>query len=187
MGAVESGNMKMRTIKVPAKFLVEALQGKTASIVTNLPEDAQLLDLKFDICTNQIFAVIRSDSFEDIAELYPIPEIKLSYAATSKTITQPTPTAKPEAKQATTTKPQPEPATKTQTQPTQTPSRMEKEFTPEQRKLLSFKTEGERIIVKPTQFLKGEWEDINEVVKSLGGKWVKGDTISYWEISTTQN
>jgi hypothetical protein len=31
-------------------------------------------------------------------------------------------------------------------------------------------------------FLKTEWDDINEVVRSLGGKWVKGDIISYWEI-----
>jgi hypothetical protein len=37
-------------------------------------------------------------------------------------------------------------------------------------------------VVKPVQFLKAEWEDINEVVRSLGGKWVKGDIISYWEI-----
>ena len=37
-------------------------------------------------------------------------------------------------------------------------------------------------MVKPVMFLKAEWEDINEVVRSLGGKWVKGDIISYWEI-----
>jgi hypothetical protein len=64
----------------------------------------------------------------------------------------------------------------------QTANRTEQEFTPEQRRLLSFKTDGDCVIVKPTQFLKGEWEDINEVVRSLGGKWVKGDIISYWEI-----
>jgi len=38
------------------------------------------------------------------------------------------------------------------------------------------------VIVKPTLFLKEEWNDINDVVKSLGGKWVKGDIINYWEI-----
>ena len=53
---------------------------------------------------------------------------------------------------------------------------------PDQRKLLSFKVEGEFVIVKPVQFLKEEWEDINEVVRSCGGRWVKGDIISYWEI-----
>ena len=172
----------MRTIKITPKLLVEALQGKAGSFVANLPEDAQLLDLKFDLCTNQVFAVIRSDSFEDIAELYPIPELKLAYSEKPKTTVAPTSTSKPETKSATTTKPPFEPTKKPQTQPSQTTSRMEQEFSPEQRMLLSFKTEGERVIVKPTQFLKAEWEDINEVVKSLGGKWVKGDIISYWEI-----
>jgi hypothetical protein len=179
--SVERGNMKMRTIKVTPKFLVEALQAKAPSFVANLPEDAQLLDLKFDLCTNQVFAVIRSDKFEDIAELYPIPELKLAYSAVSKPVARPTTAVKLEAKPSAFKSPVAS-AKKTQTQPTQTDSRMEREFTPEQRKLLSFKTEGDRVVVKPTQFLKAEWEDINEVVKSLGGRWVKGDIISYWEI-----
>ena len=167
--------MKMRTIKLTPKFLVEALQGKAGAFVTNMPDDAQLLDLKFDLCNNLVLAVIRSDSFQDVAELYPIPEFKLIHAATSKAVTAPTSTTR-----SITSKPASEPAKMTQA--SQTPSRMEQEFTPEQRKLLSFKTESDCVIAKPTQFLKGEWEDINEVVKSLGGKWVKGDIISYWEI-----
>jgi hypothetical protein len=174
--------MKMRTIKFTPKLLLEALQGKAGSSVTNLPGDAQLLDLKFDLCNNQVLVVLRSDSFQDIAELYPIPEFKLIYSAAPKTLTPHTPTVMPETKPAA-AKPTPEPAKKTQpAQPSLTESKMEQEFTPEQRKLLSFKTEGECVIVKPTQYLKGEWEDINEVVKSLGGKWVKGDIISFWEI-----
>jgi hypothetical protein len=171
--------MKMRTLKLTPKFLLGALQGKGASIITNLPRDAQLLDIKFDLCNNQVLAVIRSDSFEDIAELYPIPELKLAHS------TAPTPSAsvaKSEAKPAAITKPTPEPTKKTQGQTSEPANRVEQEFTPEQRRLLSFKSEDDRVIVKPTQFLKGEWEDINEVVKSLSGKWVKGDIISYWEI-----
>ena len=174
----------MRTIKLSPKFLLDALQGKATSCITNLPEDAQLLDLKFDLCSNQVFAVIRSDSFQDIAELYPIPELKLTLSTITHTAPQPTTSAKAETKTTIITKPQPEPAKKPQPQHTQTPSRMEQEFSPEQRKILSFKTEGDHVIVKPTQFLKAEWNDINEVVKSLGGKWVKGDIISYWEIPT---
>jgi hypothetical protein len=181
--SVERENMKMRTLKLTPTFLVEALQGKAASFVTNLPEDAQLLDLKFDLCTNQVFAVIRSDSFDDIAELYPIPELKLVYSATLKTATQPTLVSKPaESKTVAVAKPQAEPPKKVSTQPRPTTNAVEQEFTPEQRKLLSFKTEDDCVIVKPTQFLKSEWEDINAVIKSLGGKWVKGDMISYWEI-----
>jgi hypothetical protein len=59
---------------------------------------------------------------------------------------------------------------------------MENEFSPEQQKLLSFTTKGDCVVVKPVSFLKAEWDDINETVRSLGGKWVKGDIISYWEI-----
>ena len=158
--------MKMRTLKLTPKSLLDALQGKTETFVTNLPADVQLLDLRFDLCSNQVFAVIRSDSFEDVAELYPIPELKLIF---TKASVEPALSSKSEVKTVTTIQSQPV-------------SRMEQEFTPEQRKLLSFKVENERVIVKPTRFLKAEWEDINATVKSLGGKWVKGDIISYWEI-----
>ncbi len=172
--------MKMRTLKLTPKFLLEALQGKAESIATNLPKDAQLLDLKFDLSNNQVLAVVRSECFEDIAELYPIPELKITYSSITAPTT-PISTFKPEAKPPATAK-TPEPSKKAQGQPSESTNRMEQEFTPEQRRLLSFKSDGDRVIVKPTQFLKGEWEDINEVVKSLGGKWVKGDIISYWEI-----
>jgi hypothetical protein len=181
--SVERENMKMRTLKLIPKFLVEALQGKAASFITNLPEDAQLLDLKFDLCTNQVFVVIRSDDFDDIAELYPIPELKLVYSETPKTEKKPTLVSKPdESKPAAVAKPQAEPAKKVSTQTRPTTNAVEQEFTPEQRKLLSFKMEDDCVVVKPTQFLKSGWDDINAVVKSLGGKWVKGDIISYWEI-----
>ena len=183
---LEVNVMKMRTIRVDSRFLIDALQGKTSCFVTNLPIDVQLLDLKFELCSNQVFAVIRSDSFEDIAELYPIPEFKLTYGKNPRANSESIPNIKAEAKAASIIKPRVEQAEKTQTQPSNTASRMEQEFTPEQRKLLSFRVEDERIIVKPTQFLKGEWEDINDVVKSLGGKWVKGDIISYWEIPVQQ-
>ena len=167
----------MRTIKLSSKFLTDAIQGKAASFASNLPGDVQLLDIRFDLCSNQVFAVVRSDSFEDVAELYPIPEFKIAYTVTSKTVFQPASSFKPE----------PAPSKKTQTPPSQTTVSIENEFSPEQRKLLSFRVEQENVIVKPIQFLKAEWDDINEVVKSLGGKWVKGDTISYWEIPLKQN
>ena len=167
----------MRTIKLSSKFLTDAIQGKAASFASNLPGDVQLLDIRFDLCSNQVFAVVRSDSFEDVAELYPIPEFKIAYVSTSKPVSQPASSFKPE----------PAPSKKTQTPPTQTTSSIENEFSPEQRKLLSFRVEEESVIVKPTQFLKAEWDDINEVVKSLGGQWVKGDIISYWEIPLRQN
>ena len=179
--------MKMRTIKLSSKFLTEAIQGKAASFASNLPGDVQLLDIRFDLCSNKVFAVVRSDSFEDVAELYPIPEFKIAYTAASKTISHPASSFQPEPKPETVFKPEPAPSKKTQTPPSQTTISIENEFSPEQRKLLSFRIEQDNVIMKPTQFLKAEWDDINEVVKSLGGKWVKGDIISYWEIPLKQN
>lgn len=171
-------NMKMRTIKLTPKFLLEALQGKTASFASNLPADIELLDAKFDLCNNQVLAVVRSDSFDDIADLYPIPEFKINYLPFSKPIPQ----------GASASKAQPAPVAQVKhTQSARGAIKLEGEFNPDQRKLLSFKLEGEYVIVKPTQFLKEEWEDINEVVRSLGGKWVKGDIISYWQIPIQQS
>jgi hypothetical protein len=173
-------NMKMRTIKLTPKFFIEALRGKATSFASNLPSDVELLDAKFDLCNNQVLAVVRSDSFEDIAELYPIPEFKIIYASASKPTTQAVPASKTEPAPMAAVKLAPAPAKPAQ--PIRAAIKLEGEFSPDQRKLLSFKVEGEYVIVKPTQFLKEEWEDINEVVRSLGGKWVKGDIISYWQI-----
>ena len=178
--------MKMRTVKLSSKFLTEAIQGKAELFASNLPDDVQLLDIKFDLCSNEVFAVIRSDKFADIAELYPIPEFKIIFASTSKTDSTAS-SLKPEYKRDTKTIPEIQQDTKRQEQPAQSTNNIENEFSPEQRQLLSFKVEGETIVAKPTQFLKAEWEDINEVVKSLGGRWVKGDIISYWEIPLLQN
>jgi hypothetical protein len=164
--------MKMRMIKLKPEFLVEALQGKAASFASNLPDDAKLLDIKYDLFSNQVFAIVRSDSFEDIAESYPIPELNIIYTASPK----------PEAPAAASVTPEAKPAEITLVQARQDTAGIEKEFSPEQRELLSFSVDGDYVIVKPTQYLKEEWNDINDVVKSIGGKWVKGDIISYWAI-----
>jgi len=170
--------MKMRIIKLTPECLIELLQGKASSLASNLPGDAELLDLKLDLFSKQVLAIVRSDSFEDVAETYPIPELKLTNVKESKTTSKPilTTVAKIESKL------EAKSATVKLTQPIKAAIKMENEFSPEQRKLLSFTVKGDCVVVKPTQFLKAEWEDINEVVRSLGGRWVKGDIISYWEI-----
>jgi hypothetical protein len=178
--------MKMRTVKLTSKFLTEAIQGKAELFASNLPDDVQLLDIKFDLCSNEVFAVIRSDKFADVAELYPIPEFKITYASIPRTEATDS-SLKPGYKTDTRTIPEAQQDAKRREQLTQSTNNIENEFSPEQRQLLSFKVEGETIVAKPTQFLKAEWEDINEVVKSLGGRWVKGDIISYWEIPLLQN
>jgi hypothetical protein len=171
--------MKIRTIKLTPEFLTHLLQGKTSTFTSNLPSDTELLDIKMDLFTKQVLAVIRSDSFEDAAENLPIPEFNLTGTAETKSAAfKPAAAAKSEFK--------PEPAVSkpaaANLQINRYAAKMENEFSPDQRKLLSFTVKGNVVVVKPVTFLKAEWEDINEVVRSLGGKWVKGDIISYWEI-----
>jgi hypothetical protein len=160
--------MKMRMIKLSPDFLVQALQGKAETCASNLPSDVELLDIRYDLFANQVLAIVRSDNFEDIAESIPIPEFKLVYTKSSKPKSQP----------ATGTKPIEKPRVQT----SQDVRAVEEEFSPEQRELLSFTVDGDFVVVKPIEYLKAEWNEINNVVRSLGGRWVKGDIISYWEV-----
>jgi hypothetical protein len=178
--------MKIRIIKLTPEFLMNTLQGKNATAISNMPEDTELLDIKYDAFSKQVLAVVRSNSFEDVPESYPIPEFNVTSSAKPKTTIQPTVSVKLEPKPSAVLKIEPKPIIKPQTQSAKPTGKIENEFSPEHRKLLSFKVEGETVVVKPVQFLKEEWEDINEVVRSLGGKWVKGDIISYWAIPLQQ-
>jgi hypothetical protein len=164
----------MRMIKLNPAQLMDALRGKAAAL--NLPGDVELLEIDYDLLSGQVVAIVRSDSFEDIAESYPIPEFTAPATATPNPKQPETPAAPASAA------PKVKILEKVPVQSRQDTGGVEKEFSPEQRELLSFTVEGDYVIVKPTQFLKEEWNEINDVVKSIGGRWVKGDIISYWEI-----
>ena len=175
------GTMKMRMIKVDPEFLMQALQGKLEAFASNLPGDVELLDIKFDLFSGQVFAVVRSDRFEDVADAYPIPEFEVVYAKSAKSVK-----AESHPVKGVVVGPKPvavaKPAEKPRVQVSQDVSAVEEEFSPEQRELLSFTVDGDFVVVKPLEYLKAEWGEINDVVKSLGGRWVKGDIISYWEV-----
>ena len=172
--------MKIRILKLTPESLVGLLQGKASTFSSNLPGDAEILDIKMDLFTKQVSMVVRSESFEDVAEAMPIPEFNCQKPLNPKARLNQLSHIKPQAMSV------PEPkstiAKLPQPQPSRMASKMENEFSPEQRKLLAFTVKEDCVVVKPVMFLKAEWEDINEVVRSLGGKWVKGDIISYWEI-----
>lgn len=176
--------MRLRIIKITPERFVQLLQGKTFN--SNLPNDTEILDVKLDLFAKQVYIIVRSDSFEDVVESMPVPEFTLTglnapTVTDIKAASKPVPTlSKPEVK----VEPKASVAKLVAPQPdvNRWASKMENEFSPDQRKLLSFNVKGGVVVVKPTSFLKAEWEDINEVVRSLGGKWVKGDIISYWEI-----
>lgn len=164
--------MKMRIIKLTPEFITEVMQGKMSSFISNLPEDIELLDLKYDLFSRQVTAIVRSDSFEDVAESVPIPEFNVVYTNISKAESWLKANSKATVK----------PAEKMQMPTSYDISAIEKEFTEEQRKLLSFRIDGENVMIKPNQQLQDEWAEINAVVRSLGGRWVKGDIFSYWTI-----
>ena len=170
--------MKIRIIKLTPESLAGMLKGKPSTFTSNLPSDAEILDIKMDLFTKQVSIIIRSENFEDVAEAMPIPEFQISKASPANGTPKPEvafkPRMAPEAKSMVAKLPQP--------QPSRMASKMENEFSPEQRKLLSFTVKENCVVAKPVVFLKTEWDDINEVVRSLEGKWVKGDIISYWEI-----
>ena len=173
--------MKMRMIKLSPDFLMQTLRGKAETSISNLPRDAELLDVKYNLFSKEISTIVRSDSFEDVADAYPIPEFKLVYTGYTKNVTTQTQPAKSvvtEPKPATVAKP----VEKPRLQANQDVKAVEEEFNPEQRELLSFTVDGDYVVVKPIEYLKAEWNEINDVVRSLGGRWVKGDIISYWEI-----
>jgi hypothetical protein len=174
--------MKIRTIKLTSQSFLDKLQGKPSVTNVNLPSDIELLDLKFDLLTGQVVAIVRSDAFEDATESEPILELAPINTATQKA--SPIAAHKPEAKPVLAPKPEMASLRKPLVPPRPKPNSnmMEEEFSADQRKLLNFSVEGDFLIVKPVRFLKAEWDDINEVVRSIGGRWVKGDIISYWEI-----
>ncbi len=181
--------MKIRLVKLSPEFLIERLQGRSSSS-SNLPSNTELLDIKYDPFTRQVLAIVRSDSFEETKETYPIPEFTLKYSASSKASPNvaSTPIQTNETKIAVTTNDKKETVYPTRMHSSTKPdTRMiEEEFSQEQRRLLSFSTSQGCVIVKPVKFLKAEWDDINEIARSLGGRWVKGDIISYWEIPIAQ-
>ena len=184
----------MRMIKLRPEFLIKILRGKTNSFASNLPEDTELLDIKYDLFSNQVFAIVRSDSFEHAPESSSTPEFDVIYApefnisrAPSSKEPQPTISSKIQPSLTVGSKPEVQPMKELRIQSNQDLSEVEKEFTPEQRKLLSFTEKDEYVTIKPIQFLKEEWDDLNDVVRSLGGRWVKSNEGSYWAIPRRQS
>ena len=184
----------MRMIRLRPEFLIKILRGKTNSFASNLPDDTELLDIKYDLFSNQVFAIVRSDSFEHAPESCSTPEFDVIYTpefnvsrAPSSKEPQPTISSNTQPPIRIGSKPEIQPMKELRIRPNQELSEVEKEFTPEQRKLLSFKVKDEYVTIKPIQFLKDEWDDVNDVVRSLGGKWVKGNEGSYWTIPCRQS
>jgi hypothetical protein len=202
--------MKQRILKLTPEELIRAFQGKSAQL--DCPADMELVDIKYDAFIKQVTAVVRSDTFEDVAEGTSIPEFVYETSLQpQKPIPTPATTIVEVLPKASVNAQAPCVSQKLLVQTLATPSQpaasatgigagvktlgakpetnidtcgFEDEFTKEQRKVLKFTSAGDYVIVRPIQFLKTEWEDINDTVKSIGGKWVKG-AIDHWVIPKT--
>ena len=171
--------MKMRVIKLKPELLMKAIQGKAKSFISNLPENLELLDIKFDLFSKEVLAVVRSDDFDSADDTYPIPEFKVTIKEKAKKEIQPKMEKKLKSK-----------STSIKTYSSQRSGDIrdiEEEFSPAQRELLRFTVDGDFVLVKPIQYLKDDWNEINDVVRSLGGKWIRGDFSSYWAIPLQEN
>ena len=170
--------MKMRLLKLEPSFLLKILNGKKESLISNLPNDVELINIKYDLFSGKVLVVIRSDTFENVEDSYPIPEFKPKYSQSEKYSQSvkktPTPMHVPKIVVKETRQ--------LKADVNQDVLAYRKEFSPEQRELLRFKIEGDYLIVKPATYLKKEWNEINEVAKNIGGEWIKGSIISYWKI-----
>lgn len=164
--------MKMRFIKLQQEKFLNILRGKNKTIISNLPNDVELIKIEYDLLSDKILMVLRSDEFKDLTQFTCVPELKVKYSQIEKKSNINSVATKLDNK------------SKIEQKKVVNKDILayKKEFNPEQLELLRFKIEGDYLIVKPATYLKKEWGEINEVAKSIGGEWVKGSIISYWKI-----
>jgi hypothetical protein len=154
--------MKVKALKLtPELFKKFLLQEPTLS--ENLPKDIELVDLKLDLLSNQIIAVLRSDQFSnDASDLVnkkePLPPKETS---ANKTNTQCTSIHK--------------------LSPCKIAESIKKEFS-QYHRVLNFSINGKYIIATPTHDVGSQWGKIDKLVKEFGGKWIESQTTSFWEM-----
>jgi len=201
-------------LKFTPEELIRLLQGNSTQGY-NLPQDAELINIQYDVFAKQVITVIRSDIFDDIPENVPTPYHDVAMLQSNQSVVSSKQSLKVKQdvvpknsmvdlqtsvasivtpqksliQTLTTSMGQPvssiDLSTGVKTLGTKPETnigtcRFEDEFTKAQRKLLRFTSDDDYVIIKPIQYLKTEWEDINDIVRSIGGKWVKGGTIDYW-------
>lgn len=162
----------MRFIKLHKEDFFGLLRGKNKSVISNFPNDAELIKIDYDLFSDKILIIIRSSTFEDLKGPVIIPEFNAKYIKTEKRSQFCLDSSKSKVE---TKIDQKKPLNKNIVA-------YKKEFSPEQLELLRFSIDGDYLIVKPATYLKKEWNDINEIAKNIGGEWIKGSIISYWKI-----
>jgi hypothetical protein len=154
--------MKLKALKFTPELFTKLLL-QEPSLSGNLPKDIELIELKLDLLSNQIIAVVRSDQFGNDAsdlvnEQEPLPPRGSSANKTSKQCTS--------VHKLTACK---------------IADNIKQEFS-RYHHMLNFSINGKYIIPTPANDLGNDWGEIDKLVKEFGGKWIDSQTPSFWEM-----
>ena len=61
--------MNLKALKFSSEFLIELLR-RDPSLSSSLPVDAELVDIKFDLLSQEVLVIVRSDSLIENADSY---------------------------------------------------------------------------------------------------------------------
>jgi hypothetical protein len=149
--------MSIKQLRLPSELIIQSIINDS-SLGANISLGAKLIDLKFDLLSNQVLATILSDPTAP-PKKYPPPTDEQGLVSED------------EMKCSSLAK----------LTPCKIAERIQKELSTYSDKL-QLTVKSKFIIAKPTGALSSEWEEINNLVTDIGGKWVKGENSSYWEI-----
>jgi hypothetical protein len=153
--------MNVKALKFTSEFLIELLR-RDPSLSSSLPVDAELVDIKFDLLSQEVLAFVRSDSLIETASSESAFE-KQEVASS----------AKDEGMQCTSV---------AKLTPCRIAERLQNELVSKYGKLLSFSVKSNNLIAYPVYPLGVERGEIDAFVKNCGGRWIEAEVSSYWEI-----
>ncbi len=139
--------MKVKVLTFSPELLAELLR-TDAILNAGIPSNAELVDLKLDLASNEVSAVFRTSNIDvENASKNETPCKALSRIGECTILES-----------------------------------LKNKFAPQHRKLLTFEVESGILHARPVQALGSEWNEINDFVQNLGGRWIKDETGGYWEI-----
>jgi len=152
--------MNVRALKIKSEVLIELLR-REPSLSPSLPMDSELLDIKFDLLSQEVLAIVSSSLIDNNDSYTTLEKPELASPAKDEEMQ-----CKSIAKLT----------------PCKIAEKLQNELTSKYGKILSFSVKSNNLIACPIYPLSVEWKEINAFVENYGGRWVKGEFTSYWEI-----
>jgi hypothetical protein len=154
--------MKIKEFKIKPESLI-ALLRQDPILGANLPKDTELIDLKFDLLSNQAVVIVRSDLFTHKDK----GEIELS-SLKEESIALKTPAGLQCTSQHKST-------------PCKIADTIKRELS-QYSEVLNFSMRANCVIAEPNRTLEDKWVEIDKLVQDMGGRWINDKVSSYWEI-----